>query len=99
MAYLPSEARVIRPIATPPTCLGKGTPASISASEPAQTVAIDDDPFDSRISDTMRIVYGLSVSAGIVCLSARNARLPCPTSRRPGPRLGFTSPVEKPGKL
>ncbi len=33
-----------------------GTPASISASEPPQTVAIDDEPFDSRISLTMRIV-------------------------------------------
>lgn len=30
------------------------TPASISASVPAQTVAIDDEPFDSRISDTTR---------------------------------------------
>jgi hypothetical protein len=33
-----------------------GTPASISASEPPQTEAIEDEPFDSVISDTMRIV-------------------------------------------
>ena len=33
-----------------------GTPASISDSEPPQTEAIDDEPFDSVISDTMRIV-------------------------------------------
>ena len=33
-----------------------GTPASISASEAPQTVAIDDEPLDSVISDTTRIV-------------------------------------------
>ena len=34
----------------------RGTPASISASEAPQTDAIDDDPFDSVISDTTRTV-------------------------------------------
>ena len=33
-----------------------GTPASISASEEPQTVAIDDEPFDSMISETSRMV-------------------------------------------
>ena len=33
-----------------------GTPASISASEVPHTVAIEDEPFDSVISDTTRIV-------------------------------------------
>ncbi len=33
-----------------------GTPASISASEEPQTVAIEEEPFDSVISETMRIV-------------------------------------------
>ena len=33
-----------------------GTPASIRASEVPQTVAIEDDPFDSVISDTTRMV-------------------------------------------
>ena len=33
-----------------------GTPASISASEAPQTEAIDDDPFDSVISETTRTV-------------------------------------------
>ena len=33
-----------------------GTPASISASEAPQTVAIDDEPLDSRMSETTRIV-------------------------------------------
>ena len=34
---------------TPPLIL---IPASISAIDPAQTVAIEDEPLDSRISDT-----------------------------------------------
>jgi hypothetical protein len=33
-----------------------GTPASISASEVPQTVAIEDEPLDSVISETTRIV-------------------------------------------
>ena len=33
-----------------------GTPASISDSAPLHTVAMDDDPLDSRISDTTRTV-------------------------------------------
>ena len=32
------------------------TTFSAVASEPAQTVAIEDEPFDSRISETMRLV-------------------------------------------
>ena len=35
------------------TC--SGTPASISASEPPQTVAIEEEPFDSRMSETTRM--------------------------------------------
>ena len=33
-----------------------GTPASMSARDEPQTVAIDDDPFDSVTSETTRIV-------------------------------------------
>ena len=33
-----------------------GTPASISESEAPHTVAIDEEPFDSVISETTRIV-------------------------------------------
>ena len=33
-----------------------GTPASISDRMPPHTDAIDEQPFDSRISETMRIV-------------------------------------------
>ena len=39
----------------PATCALVGTPASISARLPPQTEAIDDEPFDSVISDTTRI--------------------------------------------
>ena len=47
---------LIRPIAMPATCALIGTPASISARQPPQTEAIDDEPFDSVISETTRIV-------------------------------------------
>ncbi len=43
-------------MATPATGAFSGTPASIIDSEPPQTVAIDDEPFDSVISETMRMV-------------------------------------------
>ena len=33
-----------------------GTPASINESVPPQIAAIDEEPFDSRVSDTIRIV-------------------------------------------
>ena len=38
----------------PATCDFIGTPASISARQPPQTDAIDDEPLDSVISDTRR---------------------------------------------
>ena len=41
-----------------------GTPASISARVEPQTEPIDDEPFDSSVSETMRIVYGNSSAAG-----------------------------------
>ena len=43
-------------MAMPATGRFSGTPASISASEAPQTVAIDDEPLDSVISETTRIV-------------------------------------------
>ena len=39
----------------PATCAFIGTPASISARQPPHTDAIDDEPFDSVISETTRI--------------------------------------------
>ena len=90
---------VIRPIATPAQAAFTGTPASIRASDPLHTVAMDEEPFDSRISETMRIVYGKLSYGGSTACSARSARAPWPISRRDVPRTGFTSPVENGGKL
>ena len=45
-----------------------GTPASISASVEPQTEPIDDEPFDSSVSETIRIVYGNSSADGIIGL-------------------------------
>ena len=42
----------------PATGARSGTPASIIDSEPPQTDAIDEEPLDSRMSETTRIVYG-----------------------------------------
>ena len=76
-----------------------GTPASMSASVPPHTLAMLDEPFDSRISLMTRIVYGNLSGPGITALSERSASAPCPISRRPGPRIGLHSPTEYGGKL
>ena len=55
-AYLPVFSSITSPIAMPATAFFIGTPASIIASDPPQTDAIDDEPFDSRMSDTTRTV-------------------------------------------
>ncbi|MPM87917.1 hypothetical protein SDC9_135018 [bioreactor metagenome] len=55
----------MRPMAIPATCFFIGTPASMSARDAEHTDAIDDEPFDSSISDTTLIVYGNSFSSGI----------------------------------
>ena len=71
-----------------------GTPASIRASVEPQTDPIDDDPFDSSVSETIRIVYGNSAAVGIIASSARCASAPWPMSRRFGPRMKPVSPTE-----
>ena len=76
-----------------------GTPASISDSEEPHTEAIDEEPLDSRMSDTTRIVYGKSSADGIIGTSARSASAPWPMSRRFGPRMKPASPTENGGKL
>ena len=43
-------------MAMPATGLARGTPASISESDAPHTVAIDDEPLDSVISETTRMV-------------------------------------------
>ena len=89
----------ISPIAIPATGAFIGTPASIRASEPPHTVAIEDEPFDSSISATILIVYGKSDFCGINAFNALSANMPCPISLRPGDLRGFTSPTLKGGKL
>src|SRR5438093_4917302 len=61
------------PIAMPATWDLIGTPASMSASDAPHTVAIEEDPLDSRMSDTTRIVYGKSASAGSTASTARRS--------------------------
>ena len=43
-------------MAMPATAFFNGTPASIIESDEPQTVAIEEEPFDSVISETSRIV-------------------------------------------
>src|SRR6266581_9544067 len=97
MAYF--SPSLTSPIATPATGAFKGTPASINESEAPQTVAIDDDPFDSRMSETTRMAYGHLSSGGSTADTDRSASAPCPISRRPAPRRHATSPPENGGKL
>src|SRR3954453_5289172 len=60
-------------MAMPETGALIGTPASISASVDPQTDPIDDDPFDSSVSETIRSVYGNSETGGVIASSARCA--------------------------
>ena len=90
---------LMRPIAAPATGALIGTPASMSASVEPHVDAIDVDPFDVTDSDTSRMTYGKSSWLGRTGRRARSARLPCPISRRPGPRIGLFSPVEYGGML
>jgi hypothetical protein len=53
-----------------------GTPASIRASVEPHTEPIDEEPFDSSVSETSRIVYGKSAASGMTASSARWASAP-----------------------
>src|SRR3979409_1750319 len=86
-------------MAMPATGCLIGTPASISDSEEPHTEAIDEEPLDSKMSETTRIVYGKSSVEGIIGTSARSASAPWPMSRRLGPRMNPASPTEKGGEL
>ena len=76
-----------------------GTPAACRAIEEAQTEPIEEEPFDSSVSETTRSTYGKSSASGIVGTRARSASAPWPMSRRFGPRMKPASPTEKGGKL
>ena len=79
------SAAVNRPTEMPARVAVIGTPASIMAKQPPQTDAMEDEPFDSVMSETTRMVYGKSSGSGRMAKSERSARAPWPTSRRPGP--------------
>ena len=81
-------------MAIPATAAVIGTPASIIANEAPQTDAMDDDPFDSVISDTTRMVYGNASFVGSKGCTARHASFPWPTSRRPVNPKRPASPTE-----
>ena len=76
-----------------------GTPASISARLVPHTLAIELEPFDSRISETTRMTYGKVVMSGITAVMPRRARLPWPISRRFGEPIMPVSPTLNGGKL
>jgi polyribonucleotide nucleotidyltransferase len=82
----------------PATGAETGTPASIRARVLPQTLAIDDDPFDSNTSETSLMVYGNLSSSGRTGSSALSANAPCPISLRPGPLIGLVSPTQYAGK-
>mgnify|MGYP002322677682 CR=1 FL=1 len=62
-------------------------------------LAIDVEPFDSNVSETVLIAYGNSSSEGRTGINAFSAKAPCPISLRPGPLDGLVSPTEYDGKL
>src|SRR3989338_4224213 len=90
---------VISPMAMPAAGVFIGPPPSMNARQAAHTEAMLEEPFDERISDTIRIVYGNISFGGNRGSIARSASAPWPISRLPGPRMGFTSPTENGGKL
>jgi hypothetical protein len=90
---------LISPIATPAHGRAIGTPRPSSRASPSRPWPSSELPFDSRMSETMRIVYGNSSYGGSTGSSARSASAPWPISRRLVPRIGFASPVENGGKL
>ena len=71
-----NQADVLSIIAIPATGSLIGTPASIRANEVPQTVAIDDEPLDSVISETTLSVYGKFSAFGKEELIALHANFP-----------------------
>ncbi len=71
-----------------------GTPASMSARVDPHTEPMDEEPFDSSVSETRRIVYGNVSAVGMTASRARWASAPWPMSRRLGPRMNPVSPTE-----
>jgi hypothetical protein len=94
-----SPLRVTQPTEIPITGFVIGIPACIGAGHRPQTLAIDDEPLDSKISEAMRIEYGKTSSGGITGDSERSANAPCPISRGPTVPIFPVSPTENGGIL
>ena len=88
-----SSSSMTSPTETAPTCSARGTPASISAIDPAHTAAIDELPFDSSVSAFTRATNGHASALGSIAANDFSARAPWPISRRlsAGPRRGVSS--------
>src|SRR3546814_18392108 len=69
-----SSPSFTRPIEMPATGALIGTPASISDSQLPQTEAIEEETFDSVISETTRMVYGNYSTVGIPARTPRLAK-------------------------
>src|SRR3989344_6746104 len=91
---MPFFSSLIIPMSIPAAIFLIGTPASMSAKQPPQTDAMEDDPLEDKISETIRTVYGNSSCVGIRRHKAFSAKLPWPISRLPGPRKLPVSPVQ-----
>jgi len=74
----------IKPIANTSNVRLNWTPASIMAKQPPHTDAMDEEPLDSVISETTRMLYAKSSALGNTGIKARLAKRPWPISRRFG---------------
>mmetsp|Transcript_11892 Transcript_11892/g.44248 ORF Transcript_11892/g.44248 Transcript_11892/m.44248 type:complete len:200 (+) Transcript_11892:705-1304(+) len=87
-----SSSSITSPTEIAPTWSSIGTPAAISAMEPAHTAAMDDEPLLSMVSALRRTANGHASDDGNAAARAFSASAPCPISRRDNPpRLGVSS--------
>mmetsp|Transcript_3110 Transcript_3110/g.12452 ORF Transcript_3110/g.12452 Transcript_3110/m.12452 type:complete len:316 (-) Transcript_3110:1547-2494(-) len=92
-----SSVSVTSPTEMAPTCSPMGTPASMSAMDPAHTAAIELEPLLSMVSALSRTANGHASEPGNAAASAFSAKAPCPISRRLSPPLLGVSSMEKDG--
>ena len=92
-----SSVSVTSPTEMAPTCSAMGTPASMSAMDPAQTAAIELEPLLSMVSALSRTANGHASEPGNAAASDFSAKAPCPISRRLSPPLLGVSSMEKDG--
>ena len=71
-----SSSPVTRPQEIPATIFLIGTPAAINDIQDAHVEAIDVEPLDSNVSDTVLIAYGNSSSDGRTGTNAFSANAP-----------------------